>query len=143
MIGEKSFGSPTYFISHAWKNLFVDLVAAVAADLECRGARDETFLWLDIFAINQDDSGGKSAAMAELDDGKTLAAVIALSLGTKVVLDKERVAPLKRLWYGPRHPLAAHDTGATRRLPRHLTAASLCSPGACTRSAPRRCTSFT
>ena len=37
-------------------------------------------------------------AMAELDDGKTLARVIELSIATLVVLDKERVAPFSRLW---------------------------------------------
>eukprot|EP01050_Picozoa_sp_SAG11_P022481 SAG11_NODE_4263_length_1981_cov_35.759830_2_plen_150_part_00 len=36
--------------------------------------------------------------MAELDDGKTLARVIELSVATLVVLDKERVAPFGRLW---------------------------------------------
>eukprot|EP01050_Picozoa_sp_SAG11_P044201 SAG11_NODE_21360_length_426_cov_21.403670_2_plen_95_part_01 len=36
--------------------------------------------------------------MAELDDGKTLARVIELSVATLVVLDKERAAPFGRLW---------------------------------------------
>ena len=53
----------------------------------------------DIFAINQDDSGGTFSAMAELDKGKTLARVIELSRSTLVVLDKERAAPFARLWY--------------------------------------------
>ena len=52
----------------------------------------------DIFAINQDDSGGTFSAMDELDDGKTLARVIELSRSTLVVLDKERAAPFARLW---------------------------------------------
>ena len=52
----------------------------------------------DIFAINQDDSGGTFSAMDELDDGKTLARVIELSRSTLVVLDRERAAPLARLW---------------------------------------------
>ena len=52
----------------------------------------------DIFAINQDDSGGKSSAMDELDDGKTLARVIELSRSTLVVVDRERAAPFGRLW---------------------------------------------
>ena len=52
----------------------------------------------DIFAINQDDSGGKFAAMDELDDGKTLARVIELSRSTLVVVDRERAAPFGRLW---------------------------------------------
>ena len=52
----------------------------------------------DIFAINQDDSGGTFSAMDELDDGKTLACVIELSRSTLVVLDIERAAPFARLW---------------------------------------------
>ncbi len=52
----------------------------------------------DIFAINQDDSGGKFSAMDELDDGKTLARVIELSRSTLVVVDRERAAPFGRLW---------------------------------------------
>eukprot|EP01051_Picozoa_sp_SAG22_P006717 SAG22_NODE_449_length_10399_cov_43.159515_8_plen_1444_part_01 len=90
-------GPPTYFVSHAWDSLFVDLVESVAAFLE-GAAQDETYAWLDIFAINQDDTGGTFSAMAELDDGRTLARVIELSRATLVVLDKERVAPFTRLW---------------------------------------------
>ena len=69
----------------------------MAAFLE-GAAQEETFVWLDIFAINQDDTGGTFSAMAELDDGRTLARVIELSVATLVVLDKERVAPFTRLW---------------------------------------------
>jgi len=90
-------GPPTYFVSHAWDSLFVDLVESVAAFLE-GAAQEETHAWLDIFAINQDDTGGTFSAMAELDDGKTLARVIELSRLTLVVLDKERAAPFSRLW---------------------------------------------
>ena len=72
-------GPPTYFVSHAWDSPFVDLVESVVAFLE-GAAKDETFAWLDIFAINQDDSGGTFSAMGELDDGRTLARVIELSL---------------------------------------------------------------
>ena len=56
------------------------------------------FVEQDIFAINQDDSGGTFSAMDELDAGKTLARVIELSRSTLVVLDRERAAPLARLW---------------------------------------------
>jgi hypothetical protein len=61
-------------------------------------AKAETFIWLDIFAINQDDTGGQFAAMDELDDGKTLARVIELSRATLVILDRERLVPFTRLW---------------------------------------------
>ena len=110
--------------SHAWDSLFIDLLKSLCAFLE-GAAQDETFVWLvrarelfstmnvllmqlshsstpsleqDIFAINQDDSGGTFSAMAELDDGKTLARVIELSRSTLVVLDLERAAPFARLW---------------------------------------------
>ena len=55
-------------------------------------------MWLDIFAINQDNTGGVFSAMDELNEGQTLADVIDLSRATKVVLDKDRVSPLRRLW---------------------------------------------
>ena len=88
---------PTYFISHAWGSVFVDLVDAVAAELNGAAAAT-TFVWLDIFAINQDNTGGVFSAMDELNEGQTLADVINLSRATKVVLDKDRVSPLRRLW---------------------------------------------
>ena len=90
-------GSPTYFASHAWHNLFVDLVESLSAFLE-GAAKAETFIWLDIFAINQDDTGDHFSAMDELDDGKTLAKVIELSHATLVVLDRELLVPFTRLW---------------------------------------------
>jgi len=108
--------------SHAWDSLYIDLLKSLSAFLE-GAAPDETFIWLvrarevrmnvlllqlshsstpsveqDIFAINQDDSGGTFSAMDELDDGKTLARVIELSRSTLVVLDSERAAPFARLW---------------------------------------------
>jgi hypothetical protein len=79
------------------KNCDVELVDSLAAYLE-GAAQDETFPWLDIFAINQDNTGGQFSAMDELDDGRTLARVIELSRATLVVLDKHRVAPFARLW---------------------------------------------
>jgi hypothetical protein len=50
-----TIGEPTYFASHAWDNLFVDLLDSIDAFLE-GAAKDETFIWLDIFTINQDVS---------------------------------------------------------------------------------------
>ncbi|XRB01759.1 dynein assembly factor [Pycnococcus provasolii] len=90
-------GAPTYFISHAWGSTFVDLVESVKGAL-AGAAQADTYVWLDIFAINQDDTGGVFSAMHELDDGRTLAGTIATSRATLVVLDKERVIPLTRLW---------------------------------------------
>ncbi|XRB14264.1 EF-hand domain-containing protein [Pseudoscourfieldia marina] len=90
-------GAPTYFISHAWGSTFVDLVESVTGAL-AGAAQNDTYVWLDIFAINQDDTGGVFSAMKELDDGRTLAGTIATSRATLVVLDKDRVIPLTRLW---------------------------------------------
>lgn len=87
-------GAPTYFVSHAWGNRFNDLVRSVAAHLDGAVAK-ETFIWLDIFAINQNN------AMAELNiggTGKTLRQTIEHARATVAVLDKERVVPLSRLW---------------------------------------------
>ena len=64
----------------------------------CNTSTTMSYVEQDIFAINQDDSGGKFSAMDELDDGKTLARVIELSRLTLVVLDRERAAPFGRLW---------------------------------------------
>ncbi|XRB25343.1 EF-hand domain-containing protein [Pseudoscourfieldia marina] len=90
-------GAPTYFVSHAWGSTFVELVKSVTGAL-AGAAQADTYVWLDIFAINQDDTGGVFSAMAELDDGKTLASTVETSRATLVVLDKERVIPLTRLW---------------------------------------------
>ncbi|XRB15424.1 EF-hand domain-containing protein [Pseudoscourfieldia marina] len=90
-------GAPTYFISHAWGSTFVNLVESVKGAL-AGAAQNDTYVWLDIFAINQDDTGGVFSAMHELDDGRTLAGTIATSRATLVVLDKDRVIPLTRLW---------------------------------------------
>ena len=58
------------------------------------GAREEdVFVWLDIFAINQKEG----RAMAELDDGRTLAETIETSSGCLVVLDAA-LLPVQRLW---------------------------------------------
>lgn len=52
-------GAPTYFISHAWGSIFVDLVKSVTWAL-AGAAQADTYVWLDIFAINQDDTYGWS-----------------------------------------------------------------------------------
>ena len=52
-------GAPTYFVSHAWGSTFVDLVKSVTGAL-AGAAQADTYVWLDIFAINQDDTYGWS-----------------------------------------------------------------------------------
>ena len=51
-IDARCIGSPDYFVSHAWNNLFVELVESLLGDL-AGAALDDTYVWLDIFAINQ------------------------------------------------------------------------------------------
>ena len=111
-IRASSIGSPDYFASHAWERLFVELAEGLIGDLE-GAALDDTFVWLDIFAINQDDTGGSFSAMEELDGGRTLARVIELSRATKVVLDKQDVYALTRLW-------CLYEIGATPSHKLHL-----------------------
>ena len=87
-----SVGPPTHFVSHAWGRLFGHLVRSLQAYF-AGAVAEEVFVWLDIFAINQDDG----RAMAELDDGRTLARVVEASAATLVVLDRDAFA-LSRLW---------------------------------------------
>ena len=87
-----SVGKPTHFVSHAWARRFGHLVRSLQAYF-AGAVPAEVFVWLDIFAINQDTG----RAMVELDDGKTLARVIELSAATLVVLEGDAFA-LSRLW---------------------------------------------
>ena len=102
-IEPSQLGLPTYFVSHAWKSSLLFLVESAAAYLE-GASPDETYLWLDVFAINQDYDKQRYpqhdgwAAMGELDDGRTLARVIDVARKTLVVLDEATLAPLRRLW---------------------------------------------
>jgi hypothetical protein len=96
-IPPRCLGAGDYFVSHAWGDIFVQMVEGALAHLE-GAAAEETRVWLDIFAINQDDTGGVFAAMGELDDGRTLAEVIRRAQATLVILDGETLAALRRLW---------------------------------------------
>ena len=87
-----SVGKPTHFVSHAWARRFGHLVRSLQAYF-AGAVPAEVFVWLDIFAINQDTG----RAMVELDDGKTLARVVELSAATLVVLEGDAFA-LSRLW---------------------------------------------
>ena len=91
-IPHSSTGPPTHFVSHAWGRPFGHLVRSLQAYF-AGAVAEQVFLWLDIFAINQD----KGRAMEELEDGKTLERVIASSAATLVVLDAD-VFALSRLW---------------------------------------------
>ena len=88
----RSLSRPTHFVSHAWGNSFVDLVANLE-DYFLGAAVDEVFVWLDIFAINQ--KAGR--AMCDLENGAALAEVIDNAVACLVVLDRG-MRPLTRLW---------------------------------------------
>ena len=49
------------------------VLASIGKSVKTPGLHDDTYVWLDIFAINQNDTGSVISAMAELDDGRTLA----------------------------------------------------------------------
>ena len=91
-VPRRHVGPPTHFASHAWARPFRKLVQSLQTYF-AGAVANEVFVWLDIFAINQDDG----RAMPELDDGKTLERVIQQSAATLVVLDAE-VFALSRLW---------------------------------------------
>ena len=85
-----AFGPPHAFVSHAFRNPFSLLLAALREYFRAAVA-SEVFVWLDVFAINQHAPG------ADLHDGETLAFTIASARAVLVVLDK-RTVPLSRLW---------------------------------------------
>ena len=51
LLGPKDVGKPDYFVSHAWKNSFAQLVGGLEAFLV--DASEDTRVWIDIFAVNQ------------------------------------------------------------------------------------------
>ncbi len=101
-------GVPTAFISHAWGTChaveppacvcgpgagsFALMVESVC-DFFANALPSETFVWLDIFAVDQHDTHG-----SDLDGGRTLEKTVALAAHTLVVLDRGTALPLSRLW---------------------------------------------
>jgi hypothetical protein len=86
----RAVGRPTAFASHAFGNLFSLLVAALRAHFAAALA-SEVYVWIDVFAINQQNPG------QDLHKGRTLARTIELAAHTLVVLDRGAV-PMSRLW---------------------------------------------
>lgn len=84
-------GRPTFFVSHVWSGSFSALVALLSAATEGDDPA-QVFVWLDLFAVNQNS-----------DDGPDLA-TLNLSLrmsqrGTLVLLDGAcGTLPLSRVW---------------------------------------------
>ena len=100
-------GIPTAFVSHAWGTCHAGdspvcacspgagsfaLTVASVSDFFANAVPSETFLWVDVFAVDQHD-----AQVSDLDGGLTLEKTVALSAHTLVVLDKSAL-PLSRLW---------------------------------------------
>ena len=86
-------GKTLIFVSHAWNNPLSGLASAVeAAVVAAGGVLADTFVWIDIFAINQwnyyPDLG---------KNGATLSKSIELANACMLVLDREGV-PFTRLW---------------------------------------------
>lgn len=80
---------PLFFVSHAWARPFRRLTDSLRAFLDGTDP-SETFVWLDIFAINQHDP------LSDLQGGQTLRWTIELSVGTLMVLGAD-AHPLTRL----------------------------------------------
>lgn len=81
--------APLFFCSHAWARPFQRLVDSLVSFLD--GADPEgTFVWIDVFAINQHDP------LSDLRGGQTLRDTIELSVGTFMVLGED-AHPLTRL----------------------------------------------
>ena len=95
-------GAPTAFVSHAWGTChaseapeagsFALLVASVS-DFFANAVAIETFIWLDIFAVDQHTAQG-----SDLDGGRTLEKTVEAAAHTLVVLDRGTALPLTRLW---------------------------------------------
>ena len=65
LIPPNCVSSPTYFVSHVWGCPFLDLVASIQSALglnEDDEKSAETFLWIDIFAVNQHRTNNEQAS---------------------------------------------------------------------------------
>jgi hypothetical protein len=65
LVPPEHLGRPNLFISHCWKNSFSLLVAAVQG--QAAGAVEkDTYVWLDLFAMNQHASEESGADLGDL-----------------------------------------------------------------------------
>merc|ERR1712157_377433 len=53
----KDLGSPTFFISHAWKYNFLDCVSAIKSGIG--NSATPAFVWFDMCIVNQHDTAEK------------------------------------------------------------------------------------
>jgi hypothetical protein len=94
LLDSKHVGPVTYFVSHRWQASFRDLVRLVdnycstlhSSRLELNP--DKTFLWIDLFAVNQHSPAADLAAIKD---------VIACSVQTLLCIDRDQQV-LTRVW---------------------------------------------
>ena len=92
-------GVPTVFVSHAWDDYFGKLCRALSHGNDC--ANDGSFLWMDLFAIAQQQSD------AQREDASAIATTVAEIGNTRLVVDlygpssakdPRGLTPLARSW---------------------------------------------
>mmetsp|Transcript_23426 Transcript_23426/g.60979 ORF Transcript_23426/g.60979 Transcript_23426/m.60979 type:complete len:256 (-) Transcript_23426:753-1520(-) len=89
----ENVGAPQYFLSHTWSLRFLTLMEIVGHRLQ---NEPESFVWLDIFAINQNKYEDKGELQA--DDISHLASVVRKAKSTLFCLDEEG-RTLTRIWW--------------------------------------------
>ena len=87
-------GLPAYFVSHAWKGRFAQLVRAVKQHL--RNAPDHTRVSIDCFAVNQHQDTMPAANQADVASFE--ATIKQCHGGTIVVVDMKLCNPASRGW---------------------------------------------
>jgi hypothetical protein len=96
MISEKkrewavSMGKRYFFISHGWGRPFMELITQLRSHFKSDQAQD-VFVWLDIFAINQNEGSSQGDDLAQLKE------VVEDADQTLMILDKEG-SVLTRIW---------------------------------------------
>jgi hypothetical protein len=76
--------TPTYFASHVWSSPFVDLVQSLKYYIDGEHEKEEVFVWIDIFAVNQHRDSGNQAS-----DLNGLHVALQKSAKTIVCMDRE------------------------------------------------------
>lgn len=84
-----SSGRRFFFISHGWGRPFIELVEQLKAHFKAH--KEEVFVWLDIFAINQNEGASQGDDLAQLKE------VVEYADQTLMILDKEG-SVLTRIW---------------------------------------------
>ena len=93
-VRDEDVGKPTYFVSHAWSEPFHNLVDQLKRHFACtdpHNAPRGVYLWVDIFAITQHNTGRYQADRLTWPEG------LAACETTLLCVDREG-AVLQRLW---------------------------------------------